>query len=210
MSEHQKALPSPIHMSKDRSPAHSALDLSRRQVVMNTAVTAATLATSTVVAAPVLALSHVANLDPVFAAIEAHREASTEWLRHVKIEGELDAIIPIEKMQNYSVDDRDNPEVGKDDDPRWTAAHKEYWAASDRLDDASLALIDVVPSSVAGVTALLDYCAETQAKMEGSLLPDTLEDDDDSAVSKSFGAPYLYFVCRNAVVALRRLSEVTK
>lgn len=138
--------------------------------------------------------------DPIFAAIEAHHAAGVEWLRHVKFEGKLSKIIPSEKRRNYTISDRH--EVGKEDDPRWTAARKEFWTAHDKLDNTAIALTDVAPTTVAGVTALLDYCAKTQVKMDGSLFPD-LEDDE----SKSIDVPYLYFVCRNAVAALKEVQS---
>jgi hypothetical protein len=142
--------------------------------------------------------------DPIFAAIKAHHAAGVEWLRHVKLENKLDQIIPFEKRRNYTVSDREDPKVGKEDDPRWTAARKEFWAAHDQLDKAAIALTDVAPSTVAGVAALLDYCAKTEAKMDGALFPD-LEDDD--LVGKSVGVPFLYFVCKNAAAALKEVQS---
>ena len=65
--------------------------------------------------------------------------------------------------------------------------------AHDELENAAIALTDAAPTTVAGVTALLDYCAKTQVKMDGSLFP-TLEDDE----IKSVDLPFLYFVCKNA------------
>ncbi len=69
------------------------------------------------------------------------------------------------------------------------------------MDNTAIALTDVAPTTVAGITALLDYCAKTQVKMDGSLFPD-LEDE-----SKSIDVPYLYFVCRNAVAALKEVQS---
>jgi hypothetical protein len=142
--------------------------------------------------------------DPIFAAIKAHHAAGVEWLRHVKFEDKLGKIIPSEKRRNYTINDRDDPTVGKEDDPRWTAARKEFWTAHDKLDNAAIALTKVAPTTVAGAAALLDYCAKTEAKMDGSLFPD-LQDDD--LVGNSVGVPFLYFVCKNAAAALKEVQS---
>ena len=86
---------------------------------MNTVVSVASLASAAAVASPSLSERSDEN-DPIFAVIARHRNAAMEWMRQVDIENELDQLIPDSQRENYHVTHRDDPEIGKNDDPRWT------------------------------------------------------------------------------------------
>jgi hypothetical protein len=115
-------------------------------------------------AMPVLAQSSA--LDPIFDAIDWHRIADAEFCSHVRKQWALEETIPHERRMNFYVYDRDNPSVGKDDDPRWTEFQAEYWRLADRNDDAELSLISIQPTTTAGVVALLRYIAKYEKKSE--------------------------------------------
>jgi hypothetical protein len=59
----------------------------------------------------------------------------------------------------YLIHDR-GTDIGKDDDPRWTAAQEEYWAAENAVDDIAWSFCDRPPTSVEGARAILAYAVE--------------------------------------------------
>ena len=59
----------------------------------------------------------------------------------------------------YSIQHR-GTEVGRDDDPRWTAIKAEYWAASDRKAEIAWSFVDQPPSTTKGVAAIFAYADE--------------------------------------------------
>lgn len=106
------------------------------------------------------ALAQSSALDPIFDAIDRHRIADAEFCRHVRMQWALEETIPRERRMNFYVRDRDNPSVGKDDDPRWTEFQAEYWRLVDRKDEVEIDLISIQPTTTAGVVALLRYMAK--------------------------------------------------
>jgi hypothetical protein len=94
-------------------------------------------------------------------------------------------------------------------DPRNVSAERAALAANDKMDEASADLVDIEPTSLAGVIALLAYFAENDVKDggDGTAFPETLSDDDDPAINKNCnGAPYSYFIAQNVKRALSRLA----
>lgn len=158
--------------------------------------------------------------DPIFAAIERHRQSALEFYRQVAIEAELDEIIPFEKRKNYHVEDRDNPDVGRDDDPRWTAFRKTYDIASDEKESSAIELTDTVPTTMAGVVALLAYLDSfargavrvSETNYSSYLhLPDDLF--DESVVDhrgRPVELPFSWWIMRNVQTALVRLNSSTE
>jgi hypothetical protein len=128
--------------------------------------------------------------DPIFAAIEAHRRTTDRWMVHVRRDWEL---------QDQKIEF---------DDPRRVAIEQKMTVAADVEHEASVKLVDVEPTSLAGVIALLSYFAENEVKDggSGSPFPDMLYDDDDPAINKDWGAPYSYFLTRTVTRALRKLT----
>lgn len=184
---------------------------------MNTVVSVASLASAAAVAAPSLSERGEEN-DPIFAAIARHRKAAMEWMRHVDIENELYRVIPADKRKNYHVSHRDDPDIGKNDDPRWTTARRAYWLASDQFDDASMALTDTAPSTYSGIFALIDYYEEfsrggvrvsERNYSTEDLFPDQLFEDDvtDHRGRVVEGLPFAFWVMRNVRFALDRIKN---
>jgi hypothetical protein len=56
-------------------------------------------------------------------------------------------------------------------DPCWTEAQNDYWRVSDKMDDTALALLDIVPTSLAGAVALLNYAAVHSSEDKGWMWP---------------------------------------
>jgi hypothetical protein len=124
----------------------------------------ATVSTTADAAAPVAALAP-SGVDPILEAIEAHKAARATWLewvyRHMDLEDEL----PEEKR-------RSNIDVWEEiiivaDDPRWIEAERESRRASDLETDAAVVLLNVQPTTQAGILALLKYAVEADTDGEG-------------------------------------------
>jgi hypothetical protein len=88
-----------------------------------------------------------AEPDPIFALIEEHSRAYAAVNVEVVKTNQWEAVIPEEKRKTLHVDE----EVFETGDPRWLA-HKRTLRA---LFDAECALADIVPTTTAGVCAIL-------------------------------------------------------
>jgi hypothetical protein len=147
--------------------------------------------------------------DPIFAAIEAHRKAVKEICIRLDHHCALEEELPPEKCQTNMTPN--NREIVNTDDPRWIAADLAVIEGWDVVDETATTLIDVEPTTQAGITALLNYWAELQAQtaISGEVyVLDKLCDDDDPALAKAeqHSAPFGYFVVRNAARTLKHLS----
>ncbi|NEU94837.1 hypothetical protein [Bradyrhizobium uaiense] len=136
---------------------------------MNMLVSSAALtAGSTVVAAvPAATRAHPAlramPFDPIFAAIEAHQRACVNLERHLSYQGDLESEIPREKRQSsYNV--WDGLTIVASDDPRWMAAERRTQELSGAEDDATLDLVQIAPTTLAGVAALMKHVADCEKK----------------------------------------------
>jgi hypothetical protein len=94
------------------------------------------------------------------------------------------------------------------DDPRWIAAVRKVDEGGDLADEAALAFVTTEPTTVAGVCALLAYFADVEVIDRGMAWPDSLDDDDDPAVTRHGGASTAYFVARGACRALAKIAQV--
>ena len=104
---------------------------------------------------PQKVIAAVAEIDPIFAAIEAHKAARATWIcwvdRHMALEAEL----PKDKRQS-TVNAWDN-EIVLSDDPRWIEAERELSLTSDAEEEAACELVSVRPTTMAGLLALLNH-----------------------------------------------------
>ena len=119
----------------------------------------ATLPLAVAAAAPAAA---TAEPDPIFAAIDLHLQARKDHHDAIDIETALE----IERWKEKI--------VKTDDDPREIAAERAVAAASDAMDEAAVGLLNVQPTTIAGLMALLDYFSET----EEELFPSGIIDDE--------------------------------
>ena len=94
--------------------------------------------------------------DPIFAAIERMETAELEYLAAVQEESDAEETIPKDRRQS---DDCLPGEllIDPNDDPRWIAAVRRMRAAMDAVDDRSIDLLKIQPTTFAGVVALLRY-----------------------------------------------------
>jgi hypothetical protein len=113
-----------------------------------------------------------ASVDPIFAAIEAHRDAVAGFDDAVTIESSLERKLPDARRQ--SAINAHERRIVAGDDPAWPAALQARAHASDAMEDRAIDLLNTDPTTMAGAEALLRYYAE----QEEAMFPDTIEGDD--------------------------------
>ena len=160
-----------------------------------------------VAAAPVLAIptpgttstfAAASQPDPVFATVAAHREAFVEHMRAARLDGKL--------MRS---------------DPGAEATGAALDAADEVYQEATLELSEVVPTTMAGVVALLRYLEEFQEQAielpeaprqwhsgdHDALLTETYEHPNlvDKFSGEPLELPFVYWVMLNVRTALQPL-----
>lgn len=145
-------------------------------------------------APPADAQSSDAGTDPILAAIEAHQRAVAAHEEAVGIEMALEQSLP--KDQRRSVINVWEEKIVESDDPRWIAALRALREASNSMDDLAIDLLNIKPTTVAGIEALLGYFAD----QEEGLFPKEVTNDDGSV--ETFGA----YLVRHAADALRKIA----
>ena len=163
-----------------------------------------------VAAAPVLAIpapgaastfAAASEPDPVFATVAAHREAFVEHMRAARLDGKL--------MQSH---------------PGAEASGAALDAADEALEEATLELSEVVPTTMAGVVALLRYLEEFQEQAielpedprswhsgdHDALLAETYQHPNlvDKFSGEPLELPFTYWVMQNVRTALQSLVTV--
>jgi hypothetical protein len=160
-------------------------DASRRDFLSHAAavaaggvVLAASASTASANAAPVAAAYAASQgsseADSIFAAIEAHKAASVAFARCISIHSKLEAALP--KDRRRSNIDAHEHKIVEADDPRWIESERSIDALGDVESDTACALVNVRPSTMAGVLALLNYAIT--ADRDGETWGVDLQDDD--------------------------------
>jgi hypothetical protein len=138
-----------------------------------------------------------ASTDPIFAAIEDHKSARAVWIANVYRHSDLEKELPREKRQS-SVDVWEE-KIVETDDPRWIECERAVIETSDAEIDAAIPLVDVTPTTRAGIMALLQYAVSNDTDGEG--WPRDLVGDDGKTHC------WQHFLLENILEALR--AEVT-
>jgi len=135
--------------------------------------------------------------DPIFAAIEAHKNAMEAYNLLVPRQDGLEATIPKERRQTRGAD-----EIIETDDPRWIKFQRQINQASDAEIEAECELTNVTPSSIAGVIALLEYASKIEKEIG---FREIYSDPDEP--SEKLGRSWYYFVTRNLADCLRTIEH---
>lgn len=135
-----------------------------------------------------------AEADPIFAGIEAHRRAIAAHSEAVDIEMALEISLPADRRRSRIT--RWEKTIVEGDDPRWSVSEQARMAASNAMDDAAIDLLNIEPTTVAGIEALLRYFSD----QDDAIFPDDVSDDDESA--EAFGA----CLVRHVADALRKIA----
>jgi hypothetical protein len=124
-------------------------------------VAGAASALPTIAALPPAAAALTLEADPIFAAIEAHRQAYTAIVADLRRHSALEEELPQEKRQTFI--HAHEEKIIETDDPRWIAAERALSDGWNVIEDAGCDLVNIEPTSVAGVVALLHYVADQEA-----------------------------------------------
>jgi len=108
-------------------------------------------AASTAVIAATVAPAASMTTDPIFAAIEAHRDAMAGSKFINDLHSELDRKLPVERRRSRITPWEE--EIVSTDDPRWIGCTRALMTAFDRETNAAIELLTVRPTTAAGVLA---------------------------------------------------------
>jgi hypothetical protein len=138
---------------------------SRRALLAGLAVAAVPIAAGAQMTAPAS--------DPIFDAIATHKAAERAHSDAVLTQSRLEEKLPREKRRSHI--SAWEEEIVETDDPRWIAAVRATSEASDNLDDCAMALLDIRPTTLAGLGALFRHVSK---EADACCLPDGVEVDD--------------------------------
>ncbi|WP_407174553.1 hypothetical protein [Bradyrhizobium sp. STM 3562] len=114
--------------------------------------------------------------DPIFVAIEAHKQAYDAFSESLEEQSKLEETIPKARRQTEFGWDSDGVKIVETDDPRWISHEIRKHELSRAENDCELQLVSVVPTTLQGVAALVTYCNSMEEK--GHSWPSDLVDDD--------------------------------
>ncbi len=131
--------------------------------------------------------------DPIFAAIDAHKAAVINGGLTLDRNMALDRELPAEKCLSHITLWKE--EIVATDDPRWIECERDWIAAYHAEADAALALVSVLPTTSAGLLALLQY-AVTAAETDTEVWDKLLDEDGNRE------RPWHHFLIANTVKIL--------
>ena len=183
VSASKTSTPSTINAENAGAAAGRIPVTSRRNFLMNAVVSTAALANAATVSAPSIAAG--IDSDPIFRCIDEHRAAFVEWM---------------DVIGDTPTDDDDLRSSGPDVD-----------LAEARKEEAAGALVNVRPTTIAGVLALATYVHEFDTGnlrskrprlcSEHPLWPDNLSDEND------FTLPFAHWIVENIGAALADIQQ---
>jgi hypothetical protein len=136
--------------------------------------------------------------DPVFDAIEAHRSAAIATRAALDFHSDMDELLPIDKC--HSSITAWEEKIVATDDPRWIAAERGLHCAHSAETDAAVALVNIKPTTLAGVLALLRYAVA--ADPDGESWPELLPDE-----GAKLSRPWHHFLIANLSEVLPRMVQ---
>ena len=147
------------------------------------------------------------DVDPILQLIERHKAANAELDAAYAHLSDMEEIIPTElaKGTSYCFE----VQIVETDDPRWTAANIRYNDCVIKTDAVAIEMLNVKPTTLAGLRAMLEYAAEHVA--QGNLWPDgaQIEDDDEDPEGKvlAFRArDWSFYLMRNLGEAVQTIA----
>ncbi|MBR1210244.1 hypothetical protein [Bradyrhizobium sp. JYMT SZCCT0180] len=178
------------------NPSQSPSGLDRRAFLQAGAAAVALPSAAALVAAPSVALASMPKLaepDPIFALIEAHKEAERDYDEHCVLDDHWCAIIPQEKRM--STQWGNELELVETDDPRWIDFNKESICRWQRTEELTYKRLSTPNLSLGGAVALLSYAIEHEA--EGTAWPDYVSDAEGNLLGS--WSSYLHHVVLRAL-----------
>jgi hypothetical protein len=122
---------------------------------------------------PNMTLAAVDTSDPIFAAIEAHKQAAQFHSRCVHEHNALETKLPREKRKSLYA-----WEIVETDDPQWISTLRAMDTSADTMHDLARAILEVYPTTPAGAAAVLNYIAD--GGDEDWMFPDASGDEGET------------------------------
>jgi hypothetical protein len=161
-----------------------------RRAIMNMMVSAAAMTAAGSATA-------VADVDPIFAAIENHRRALATFEAALREHGDLDESLPADKTKSSSY--AGEITIVETDDPRWIASVRLVDQLSDEEVQAACELVDIRPTTTLGLMRLLRYA--TDYVEAGQEWPTDLVEDEQA----KRGRDWFYFLARSVCKTVSEL-----
>lgn len=141
-----------------------------------------------------------ASIDPILAAIEAHKKAFADFGLALDEHYRLETELPKDRQQSRI--DAWEERIIETDDPRWIASVRRVKEADNEETDAALRLVDVTPTTLAGVLALLQHAvSHVEAKREW---PTGLV--DEGAPETALGRDWSFYLNKNIAEAIANIA----
>lgn len=139
----------------------------------------------------------VTATDPIFPLIEAHKQAVKAFGKSLDVMQSLEDTLPKEKRRSDYYGDEIT--IVTTDDANWIEAVRTTEAASRLIDDVACQLVTVKPTSLNGISAIVNYAAEHVA--DGHEWPSDLQ-DEEAGFNRRLGYDWSFFLHRNIAEAL--------
>jgi len=176
------------------SQADSINTTSRRGFLAKGAATVA--GGATILAMPTPIIAH--GLDPIFAAIENHKAVRAAWIATVGRNFALEEELPSDRCRSHCYCDGEE-RILETDDPRWIESEREVIRTSEAESEAAVELVNVLPTTRAGVIALMQYANANDT--DGEAWPPELISDDGTKIRS-----WQYFLIENVAAALTNIA----
>jgi hypothetical protein len=115
-----------------------------------------------------------ATADPIFAAIENHKAVYRNLHEIVSEHSRLERTLPREKRETSF--NAWEEKIVETDDPRWIESERAVMRSFDAETDAACVLVNICPTTMAGIIALLHYA--NAVDKDGEAWPRELMSDD--------------------------------
>lgn len=136
--------------------------------------------------------------DPIFAAIENHKAALSALKAGLDVMYALEAELPKE-LRRSNVASWEEVII-ETDDPRWIECEKKVYALFEADQEAAIGLIDVEPTTLAGLATLMRHVAAYEAT--GNYWPSGLQEEGDRP--SAIGNDWEVYLHRNIAELLQR------
>jgi hypothetical protein len=143
-----------------------------------------------------------AEPDPIFAAIDHHKAAWAAFeaalARENTTEERLSVTAPEKLKSNFY---GGTFTIVETYDPEYAMAVRATYEAADEHKSAAAALLNIAPTTIAGVVTMLDYAYQFESK-HVDCFPDGYNDDWAEKAGDQFGISFLTYLCKHLSLSL--------
>jgi hypothetical protein len=149
----------------------------------------------------VMARTKEPEVDPIFEAIETHRSLAQAYNAAIEQGCRLENELPKERRRSQV----GFGELVESDDPRWIANEQAVLDLNEKMDHAACQMLDILPTTMNGVRALLGYATEIDRLDESGFGWPTDLMDEKVVKPRLGGHSWWFFMADNLANALARI-----